>query len=315
MRQLALLPVLLVAALLWARSGGSSENATQPLRRATFCELAAGPAAYNHQLLQMTVFLTHGFENFQLADPNCAASTQHFSIWVMYGGKTESNTAYCCPGETGGEKRSEPLTVEGIQIPLVDDSIFRRFMSILNKESDTTVRVTVTGTFFSGTQRSLNGTTLWGGYGHMGCCSLFVIQRVDSFEPHARIDLDYTSEAGFYEKEGCRSSSTRDLTFVSIPDGTTDDAIKEQMTADQGRAPWAFNDPREVALRSLKSLYPVQTPKLRLVRQSPSRRVFQWSNANKSVTVVVSRPYWLSFYASSSSVVWVATMIKEAECD
>ena len=32
------------------------------------------------------------------------------------------------------------------------------------------------------------------------------------------------------------------------------------------------------------------------------------------MVVVVTRPYWLSFYAASDSVAWVSTMIKEAEC-
>ncbi len=150
----------------------------------------------------------------------------------------------------------------------------------------------------------------------MGCCSLFVIQQVESFEPHTKGDLDYTSEAGWYEKEGCKSGSLRYLRHVSIPysDGTAEDAIAEQRKADSGQATWSFSDPRQVAIMSLKSFYPGQAAILRSVKKTPARQVFQWKSAKKSVTVVVTRPYWLSFYATSNSVAWVATTIKEAEC-
>lgn len=33
--------------------------------------------------------------------------------------------------------------------------------------------------------------TYWGGYGHMGCCSLLAIQEVKSVNPVDRDDLDY----------------------------------------------------------------------------------------------------------------------------
>ena len=132
----------------------------------TYCELSRNPAAYNHSFVRITTFATHGFEDFHLADPTCA--TEGFSVWVMYGGKAQSNTAYCCPGETGGKTRPQPLTVEGIRVPLVDDANFQRFTELLRKEPDTTVRLTMVGRFFSGEKQILNGTTYWGGAGHMG---------------------------------------------------------------------------------------------------------------------------------------------------
>src|SRR6266403_4955422 len=211
-----LLTVLIATSSLWAQSGKPAADAAPEPRKVSYCELAGDPSTYNHQLVKLTAFLTHGFEDFHLAEPNCAASSQHFSVWVMYGGKAESNTAYCCPGESGRETRSEPLTVEGIQIPLVNDPVFQQFKDHLKKEPDTTLRVTVIGRFFSGVKQSVAGPTFWGGFGHMGCCSLFVIQQVESFEPHTKGDLDYTSEAGWYEKEGCKSGSLRYLRHVSI---------------------------------------------------------------------------------------------------
>ena len=150
----------------------------------------------------------------------------------------------------------------------------------------------------------------------MGCCSLLVVEQIESFEPHTRDDLDYTAEAGWYEDEGCKWGSEQDLRHVSVSnwDNGGQKGIEEQEKADAGQA-WAFSDPQRVAIESLKPLYPGQTPVLHIVKRTSSRNVFQWRNGKKSVVVVVTRPYWLSFYAASSSVAWISTMIKEVECD
>lgn len=207
--------------------------------------------------------------------------------------------------------------MEGVQIPLVNDLTFRQFTGLLKKEGDTTVWVTALGRFFSGEKRTINGSTTWGGAGHLGCCSLIVIERVESFEAHTRSDLDYTAEAGWYEKEGCKFDTLRDQTHVSIayPDGTTQEAIEQQRKADHGEAAWAFRDPQRVAMESLKPLYPGQVPVLRSVKRTSSRQVFRWKNGKNQVVVVVTRPYWLSHYAASGTVAWVTTTIKEAGCN
>jgi hypothetical protein len=290
-----------------------TNSAPEP-RPATYCELSRDPAAYNHKLIRLTAFVTHGFEDFQIAEPDCP--TQGFSIWLMYGGTAESNTMYCCPGEAGAETRFEPLTIEGINIPLVRDQTFRQFADLLREESDTTVRTTIEGTFFSGRNVQFGESTRWRGFGHMGCCSLFVIQRVNSFEPHTRSDLDYTAEAGWYEGEGCKWGSEQDRRHVSVDNwkGAAAQAIAEQEAADNGQ-PWAFSDPQRVAIESLKALYPGHAPTLRRVKRTPGRQVFRWRDGKKSIVVVVARPYWLSFYAASNSVAWVSTMIKEADCE
>jgi hypothetical protein len=302
---------------LFAQSVQSSSDAASEPRKVTYCELAKDPAAYNHELVRLTAFVTHGFEDFHIAEPNCANPQQHFSVWAMYGGKAESNTVYCCPGEGGRETRSEPLTVEGIQIPLIDDAVFQQFADLLKKEPDTMARVTIVGRFFSGEKQTINGLTFWGGAGHLGCCSLFVIQRVEWYEPHIRSDVDYTAEAGWYEKEGCDPSSLRYLRHVSIPysDGEAERVIADQKLADSGAQVWAFNDPQRVALESLKPYYNGRVPVLRNVKKTKARQVFRWRDGKKSVVVVVAKPYWLSFYADSPSIAWVATTVKEAECD
>jgi hypothetical protein len=312
---LGLLLMLLSGAFpLFAQAENPASASVPEPRKVTYCELSNDPAAYNHELLLLTAFVTHGFEDFHLAEPTCP--TKRFSVWLTYGGKAESNTAYCCPGESGRETRPESLTVEGVQTPLVNDLTFQQFTALLYREPDTTVRVTLVGRFFSGVQQTVNGSTFWRGFGHMGCCSLFVIERVQWFEPHTRSDLDYTSEAGWNETEGCKYNSLRYRQHVSIDysDGEVERAIATQRMADSGQAAWVFSDPQRVALESLKAFYPGQVPVLHLVKNTPVRKVFQWKNGKKRVVVVVTRPYWLSLYAASGSVAWVATTIKEADC-
>ena len=149
-----LFPLLVGTCPLFAQAPSPGSDSVPQPRQVTYCELSNHPATYNHELVRLTAFVTHGFEDFHLADPTCA--TQGFSVWVMYGGKAQSDTAYCCPGE-GTKERPESLTVEGVQIPLVDDLTFQKFTDLLKKEPDTTVRVAALGRFFSGEKRTING--------------------------------------------------------------------------------------------------------------------------------------------------------------
>jgi len=290
-----------------------AQSVSQP-REVTYCELSKNPAEFNHVLVKLTGFVTHGFEDFEIDDPECR--TQGFSIWLMYGGTAESNTMYCCPGEASQESRAAPVAVEGITLPLEQDQSFQQFRELLKREPDTTVRTTLVGTFFSGKRQLSGANAFWQGYGHMGCCSLLVIQRVSSYEPHTRSDLDYTAEGGWYEDEGCKWATEQDLGHVSVNnwDGGAQKGIGAQEKAEEG-APWAFTDPRRVAMESLKALYPDRVPVLRRVKNGPARQVFQWNQGKKRTIVVVTRPYWLSLYAKGDAVAWVSTMIKEVGCE
>jgi hypothetical protein len=319
---LLLLIAATIAGGIWAERAriGSKpspgDQAAEP-HKVTYCDLAKDPAIYNHALVRLTAFVTHGFEDFHLAEPNCVIPKQHLSIWVTYGGKAGSNTVYCCPGEADRGMRAEPLIVEGVQIPLIGDTVFQQFSELLNKERDTTVRATLVGRFFSGEKETTNGSKDWRGFGHMGCCGLFVIQQVEAFEPHTKTDADYTAEAGWYEKGGCNSGSMQYLKHVSISDsdGTAEHTIAEQELAETGARAWAFSDPRRVAVESLKPFYDGQAPVLRRVIRTPARVVFLWKNGKMSVVVVVTKPYWLSFYSKSGSVAWVSTTIKALDCN
>src|SRR5260370_9883782 len=92
--------------------------------RVTICRLKSDPAKYNHKLIEVTGFISHGFEDFGLFDPMCEAKG---NIWLDYGGTKASDTMYCC-GVVPGHTRPQVVSGEGITIPLVDYDRFKDFV-------------------------------------------------------------------------------------------------------------------------------------------------------------------------------------------
>ncbi len=300
-----------VTATAQAPAGAGPRKADAELTKVSLCELKKDPGAYNHKLIEVTAFVSHGFEDFTLFDPACSEWPE---VWLEYGGTAKSGTMYCC-GVTADRSRPQPLVVEKIEVPLVDDAQFREFDRLVQRRPDAVVRATVAGRFFAGRQVKYPRGTFWGGYGHMGCCSLLAIQRVVSVDAQDRTDLDYTSEPEQpnIAKEGC---GFKYLTEIRPYDA----ALKAQKDAEQGGADWAFEDPQRVAVESLARTLGVDEKTLvgvKEARRVQGHAVYVWGAAAKSprYMVVVSRPYWLSFYAQDPrKVAWVVVAAYESSC-
>jgi hypothetical protein len=142
------------------------------------CDLKKDPAKYNHALVKVTGHFSRGFEDSTLYDPTCKARQW---IWVELGGKRSIGVMYCC-GFTPKRTREQELEVEGIKLPLTEDATFKKYYDWL--ATGKRVKATVIGSFFSGekTQYSKDAPVFYGGYGHMGIGSLFVVQQVLSSE-------------------------------------------------------------------------------------------------------------------------------------
>lgn len=142
------------------------------------CRLQADPAAYNRKLIEVSGLVLHAFEQFSLSDSKCLGES---GIWLDYGGPVNSETVFCC-GPRAGAPRGGTLVVEGVTLPLVDDALFHRFDDRIRKGSvstDVKFLATLRGHFFAGEkQQKPGGREYWGGYGHLGCCSLLVIEQV-----------------------------------------------------------------------------------------------------------------------------------------
>lgn len=303
------LTVTIFAAIVSCCGRASSE---EPLS-VSVCELKDSPASYNHKMIQVAGFISHGFEDFTLFDPTCPA----FGIWVEYGGKRKSDTVYCC-GPTAGKSRPQELTVEGISLPLVEDEVFESFDREIQPpfrsgHFGSIVRATLVGRFFAGRpEKVANGQKRWMGYGHMGCCSLFVVQRVIAVAPQDRDDLDYGASVDRpnVERVGCGYS------FLKVVE-----PLKAQHVAEAGSIDKDFEDPKAVAsdfltanLRSRGS----RALDLYEKRRGPGRVIYV-SGISKTAPrfmVVVSKPAWLIFYANDpKKIAWIVTAAYELSCE
>lgn len=299
-----------------AEDNSKSQDKTTPASdtqavKVSPCELKKDPGAFNHKLVEITGFVSHGFEDFTLFDLSCSSWPE---VWLEYGGTDKSGTMYCC-GVTSDRSRPKPLVVENITVPLIDDARFREFDRLIQRRPDSVVRATILGRFFAGEQVKYPRGTSWGGYGHMGCCSLLAIQQIVSVDPQDRSDLDYGASADqpHIENSGC---GYKYLT----PIRPYDDSIKAQREAELRGDAWAFDDPQRVAVAALARLLGVDERSitgLKETRRAQGRVVFGWQPPAKraSYMVVASRPYWLSFYAKDPRrVAWVVAAAYESSC-
>ncbi len=295
-------------ALAWILAAGAAARAQAP-QQTTVCQIKSNPSAYDHKLVQVTAFASHGFENFTLFDPDCQSWPE---IWLEYGGTNSSGTTYCCDAPKS-RKRAKSIEIEGIPIPMSDDKAFRDFDRLIQRPPDSIAHATLAGWFFAGAQAKAPkpGAT----YGHMGCCSLLMIQQVVSVDPQTRTDVDYRTapDQPTVSKDGCG--------VKIVLEGASGGKIAAQRQAEAGPRAWSFDDPIRVAsdaLIGLLKLDPGTAITMAQARKSPGRISYEWKPAGKkdSYTVVVNRPYWLSFYAKDpQKVAWVVMAAYESSCE
>jgi hypothetical protein len=267
-------------------------SAAAVLLAVSLCDLQKNPQAYDHKRIEVTAFVSHGFEDFSLFDPQCQESRDDSLVWVEYGGTFNSGTIYCCEVPTE-RRRAEPLVVEDVPIPLREDDKLRQFDALVQEEPDSIVHATLRGRFFAS------------GHGHFGIFSLLAIEQVVAVDPHDLTDVDYRAadDPPDVEGEGCHSE----------PAGTTSrqQAIAAQERAEHGEA-WRFSDSMRVAAEQLPAdvvLCAVQYAPGRVVYKAPI------AGTHDEYWVNVARPYWLSFYAKNRKrVAWVVVDVRQAGC-
>ena len=70
-----LITLLVGASPVFAQTVRASGNDIPEPHEVTYCELSRDPAAYNHALVRLTAFVTHGFEDFQVTEPDLSYAT------------------------------------------------------------------------------------------------------------------------------------------------------------------------------------------------------------------------------------------------
>ncbi len=289
--------------------------AEEPIKT-TICQLKKDPPAWNHKLVEITGFATHASHDFTVYDPNCPSFP---AIWLEYGGTINSGTVNCCK-TLNDRHRSQQLVVDDIPLPLNVNQQFQDFDKSIQPplpagQSGAVEHATLIGTFFAGQQMqdSENGK-YWGGYGHLGCCSMLVIQEVKDPDTNRRADLDYgeSNENPDLIRQGC-------TLHMLLPEEQDAALLQAQHEADSGTRGWAFTDPPRVAADALANTAHLghDAAAMKLTHDSPGRKTYEWKSAanSKDYTVVVSRPYWLSFYAHDPNrVAWAAVIAYESSC-
>lgn len=293
-----------------AAASGHCEETT----KATVCQLKNDPRAFNHKLVEVSGFVSHGFEDFTLFDPTCPSWPE---IWLEYGGQATSGTMYCC-GVTADRHRPRELIVEGIAVPLNVNEQFSEFDRTIQPpfrsgQYGVQVHAKLIGRFFAGARMNYSKGNQWGGFGHMGCCTLFAIQEVKAVDSTNEPSLDYGASADqpHNEKIGCVYS------FL-LPIERTSALMQWQQETDAGKRDWAFDDPERVATEILSSIAKtndISHRTITLMREGQGRKVFEATAGTETYMVVVSRPYWLSFYSRDPKrVAWTATAAYVSSC-
>jgi hypothetical protein len=294
--------------LAWILAAGEAAHAQAP-QQTSVCQIKGNPAAFDHKLVQLTAFASHGYQNFTLVDPECQAYPE---IWLEYGGMASSGTVYCCDAPAN-RKRPKLFELAGIAVPLVDDKPFRDFDRLIQRPPESTAHATLVGRFFAaGHNTTPTGAT---GYGQMGCCSLLMIQQVLALDPQTSNDVDYrlAPDQPTASRTGCGVQIVQEQASGS--------KIAAQRQAEAGPRAWSFEDSARVAsdaLVGLLKLDPAAVTAMSQGRKSQGRISYEWKLGGKrqSYTVVVNRPYWLSFYAKDpQKLAWVVMAIYESSCE
>jgi len=284
--------------------------------KVTVCQLKNDPPAYNHKLIEVSGFVSHAFEDFTLFDPICSSWP---AVWLEYGGTSKSGTMYCC-GVTADRHRPKELVIEDIPVTLLKNEQFEQFDKAIQPpfrsgRYGAIVHATLVGRFFAGKQIEYFKGKPWGGYGHMGCCTLLAIQEVKSTNTQYQTDLDYGAsfDQPDIAKVGCGYSD-----LLPLQPGA--ELLRWQEEADSGKRDWVFDDPRRVAsdvLATVAKINAASLTNIKLAREAQGRKVYKWQPPGSPDTymVVVSRPYWLSFYSHDPKrVAWAPLAAYKSSC-
>jgi hypothetical protein len=175
---------------------------------------------------------------------------------------------------------------------------------MVQRTPDSVVRATIAGRFFAA-----HGDR---GYGHFGCCNLLAIERVVAVEPQDNSTLDLRASPD--QPDIAELASIRFL----VPDGIETKLISAQHKAEVSKLEWPFADPARVATEGIAGYLGIDGASvtgIRPVKSTQGRIIYEWRPKGKNAwyMVVVSRPYWMSFYSRDPKrVAWAVIAAYEA---
>jgi len=155
------------------------------------CELAKDPGAFDKKAIRVRAGLSVHFEDFSLAVPDCEGKGW---IWLAFGGDVPGIVTSMANDNV--RTLGVDIKVEDVPYGIKKDENFQRLYALIaaggQDHPKYRVTATLTGKFFAGeASKSEDGKTSYSGYGHLGCCSLFLIMEVSNVEsmPPANLHL------------------------------------------------------------------------------------------------------------------------------
>ena len=175
--------IALAACILLLPTLASAQS--EPVQEVGLCQLRQHATEFDHKVVRVRGTVDLAFENFTLYDTECI-DWKSTAVWLTFGGDVSGIATYCC-----GDHSREPghfLEIDNRPIPLVKDAPYEQFHKLvyasrnrmpngdpcLNDCHFYRVSATLTGLFLA--ERNTGNQHI--GYGHLGCCSLLVIQKV-----------------------------------------------------------------------------------------------------------------------------------------
>jgi len=203
------------------------------VRTVEICEVLKNPSAFDSQMIRLRGRLELEFENETVDDRACGLPVFHTGIWWTYGG--EPLLAH----EPDGKR------IRALAWPVLKDAQFNEFEARARERRKHLpdgewchshwecayydVVATFTGKFFAGKKHP--GRTLAGGFGHMGCCHLFVIEQISDV-------VAQRTQVPFEERQFSCTSNTWQSEYPTVSVSGIDwrAATNRQFLADEMRA-------------------------------------------------------------------------------
>src|SRR5215472_16545609 len=304
-----------------------------PITDTTVCLLRSSPAEFDHKQIRVNAYLSLGFEDRSMHDPSCLENSftngdrsnrDERGLWVEFADEAQH---------------------EGVKgfLPLVEDAKLQQFSDVFNQRHSQMPRAVLVGTFYKAKPRKdaeLGKISLAFGYGHMGCCHLFVVSQVESVETQYSADLDYSAYWSTSAPRWCYSQESYDIPTYA-------DIRSWQQAANNGADLWRL-DPMKVAEEQLDAMRfgkfkdtewlewearipedperaryflapPDARPKATLLEASSQsfRKTYEFKAPDRKsrLIIVVARPYWLEELAGSAArVIWAPGASAKVAC-
>jgi hypothetical protein len=177
------------------------------------------------------------------------------------------------------------------------------------------LRATVIGKYFPGKPKTVGGEAMRSGYGHMGCCSLLVIEEVAKVGSELEEPVDFSPVPALTSPslmKGCTVSQ------IQVPPQEDEDQLERGSLEEEYQY---LHDPKKVAARAIavQESLDAETIEKRLQTEVATQSLssYTWASPNglTSYRITVNKPHWLLQTAAKGDVViWAPKQMTKTQC-